>query len=290
MSDRVHQQDAPSPAQSGAGMASAAIARDDAGRGVAEAESRRREDAAQTREKLAALGRIIGDVAHELNNLLQPIIGLTQLELEQLPGGGTAEQNETRESLALILESGNQARDAVRKVLLFAQKAKPILAPVDFPAALRRIIASLGKLQPPGILVDQLIDENAAGFATINEAELADVMTNLTANAAYAMDGRGTVTIRLDRLQRAEAAASLGIAPGPSFRVSIADTGHGIDTDTRAKIFEPFFTTKPSGQGAGLGLSIADRVLRDWKGAIAVDSTLGRGSTFTFYVPVTETP
>jgi PAS domain S-box-containing protein len=267
--------------------ASAAIVRDVTERRRAEAEARHRAAAAQNQDKLAALGRIAGGVAHELNNLLQPIIGLTQLELETLPADGTAEQMETRESLAMVLDSGNQARDVVRKVLMFARKAKPVLAPVDFPAALQRSIASLGKSLPRGVRVDTVIDADTVGSATINEAELAEVMSILAANAADAMDASGTLTIRVDRPVLTEAAASLGIAAGPTFRISVADTGHGMDADTMAQVFEPFFTTKPIGQGTGLGLSMAYGVLHDWSGAIAVDSTVGHGSTFTFYVPLT---
>jgi PAS domain S-box-containing protein len=267
--------------------ASGAILRDLTQRRRDEAESRRREAAAQTWDKFAALGRTAGGVAHELNNLLQPIIGLTQLELDTLPVDGTAEQMETRESLAMVLDSGNQARDVVRRILMFAGNAKPILAPVEFPAALQRSIALLGKSLPQGVQVDHVIDADAIGLATINEAELAEVMNNLASNAAYAMDGSGTLTIRVDRLVLTEAAASLGIAEGPTFRISVADTGYGMDADTKMHAFEPFFTTKPIGQGTGLGLSMAYGVLRDWKGAIAIDSMVGGGSTFTLYIPVT---
>lgn len=269
--------------------ASGAILRDLTQRRLAEAEARGREAADQSREKLAALGRVAGGVAHELNNLLQPIIGLTQLELESLPEDGSPEQIESRESLAMILESGNQARDVVRKVLMFARKAKPELASTDFPAAVSRAIASSGKLLPPGMHVEQIVEAGAIGLATINEAELAEVMANLAVNAASAMDGNGTLTIRADRVELAEAAIKLGIVPGGYFRISVADTGCGMDAATRAQIFEPFFTTRPIGQGTGLGLSIVYGVLRDWKGAVAVDSSPGAGSTFTLYVPVTET-
>jgi PAS domain S-box-containing protein len=267
--------------------ASGAILRDLTERRRAEAETRRREAAAQTWDKFAALGRTAGGVAHELNNLLQPIIGLTQLELDTLPVDGTPEQMETRESLAVILDSGKQARDVVRRILMFARKAKPVLAPIDFPTALQRSIASFGKALPQGVHVDYIIDTDAVGLATINEAELSEVMSNLASNAAYAMDGSGTLTIRVDRPVLTEAAASLGIAAGPTFRISVADTGYGMDADTKMQAFEPFFTTKPIGQGTGLGLSMAYGVLRDWKGAIAVDSTVGGGSTFTLYIPVT---
>ncbi|MDP3079112.1 sensor histidine kinase [Bradyrhizobium sp.] len=253
-----------------------------------EAETRRREAADQTRDKLAALGRVAGGVAHELNNLLQPIIGLTQLELDSLPSEGSLEQNESRESLAMILESGNQARNLVRQISMFARKAKPELAPTDLPAAVSRIVASCGKSLPPGVSVDLVIDGGAAGFATINEAELAELMTNLAANAAHAMDGNGTLTIQVDRLELTEAACTLAIPAGAYFRISVADTGHGMDAATREQIFEPFFTTKPVGH-IGLGLSMVYGVLRDWKGAIAIESSIGVGSTFSLYIPVTET-
>jgi two-component system, cell cycle sensor histidine kinase and response regulator CckA len=189
----------------------------------------------------------------------------------------------------MILTSGNQARDVVRKLLTFARKAKPAVALVDFPAALRRSIASFGELLPPGVHLEQIIDAAAAGVATINESELAEIMANLAINAVHAMDGKGTLTIRLDRLELTEAAASLGVAAGCWFRISIADNGHGMDAETKAQIFEPFFTTKAIGQGTGLGLSIVYGVLRDWKGVITVDSTVGRGSTFTLYIPVSQT-
>jgi len=270
--------------------ASAAIVRDLTERRLAEAEAGRREEAARTRDKFAALGRTAGGLAHELNNLLQPVIGLTQLELDELPEAGTDAQMESRENFTVILESGTQAREVVRKLLMFARKAKPELTPVDLPNALRRVLASLGKTLPPGVGIDQAIDDAAIGFARINEAELAEVMSNLAANAAYAMDGQGILTICCDHVELTDMAASLGIATGPYFRISVADTGQGMDAETKAHIFEPFFTTKPIGQGTGLGLSMAYGVLHDWKGAIVADSTVGCGSTFTLYIPVTETP
>lgn len=270
-------------------LASGAIVRDVTDRNRAEAESRRREAAAHSQDKLAALGRTAGGVAHELNNLLQPIIGLTQLELDQLPAEGTDEQIESRESLAMVLESANLAREVVRKVLMFARKAKPAVAPVDLPAALRRSMATFGALLPPGVHLEQVIDAAAVGVATINEAEFAEVMGNLAVNAVDAMDGKGTLTIRLDRLELTEAVASQGVTAGSWFRISVIDTGQGMNAETKAQMFEPFFTTKPIGQGTGLGLSIAYGVLRDWKGAIAVESTVGSGSTITLYIPVTST-
>jgi PAS domain S-box-containing protein len=269
--------------------ASGAVLRDLTERRRAEVELRSRELAGRAQEKLAALGRVAGGVAHELNNLLQPVIGLSQLELDSMPHAGTAEQMESRESLRTILECGSQMRSVVRKILLFSRKAKAELALIDFPAALRRTVAFTGKLLPDGIRLE-LFASVAHGLAAINEAELIEVITNLAVNAADAMKGSGTLSISLDRIALVDtAAATLDIRAGSYFRVEVRDTGSGIDAATKALIFEPFFTTKPIGEGTGLGLSVVYGVLRGWNGAIAVDSAKGSGSTFTLYVPVTET-
>jgi len=118
-----------------------------------------------------ALGRASGRIAHKLNNLMQPIIGLTQLELDQLPDEGTAEQMDSRGNLTMILESSRQTIEVIRKVLMFARGSKPALTPVDLPAALNRAITSFGKLLPRGVHVEQFIDAAAVGVATINDTE-----------------------------------------------------------------------------------------------------------------------
>lgn len=270
--------------------ASGAIVRDCTERRRAESELRSREAADRAQEKLAALGRVAGGVAHELNNLLQPVIGLTQLELDLLPAEGSSAQMETRDSLATILECGSQMRSVVRKILMFSRKTKPDRVCLDFPAVLGRACKFAGKLLPPGIHVTETIARGLVGHATINEAELVEVLTNLAVNAAHAMDGNGTLSVTVDRVDLAETSASpLGISAGAYFKVGVSDTGHGMDEITKAQILEPFFTTKPVGEGTGLGLSMVYGVLRDWNGALAVESTVDVGSTFTLYIPVTET-
>lgn len=268
--------------------ASGAILRDLTERRRIEADLRDREAADRAQDKLAALGRVAGGVAHELNNLLQPVIGLTQLELDSLPAQGSSEQAETRESLATILECGNQMRSVVRKILMFSRKTKPERKPLDFPAVLNRACSFAGKLLPPGIHVNKVVGNDVVGLATIDEAELVEVLTNLAVNAAYAMDGKGVLSVMVDRPDLAESSASaLGLPAGAYFRVSVSDTGHGMDAATKAQILEPFFTTKPVGEGTGLGLSMVYGVLRDWNGALAIDSTIDVGSTFTLYIPTT---
>jgi PAS domain S-box-containing protein len=269
-------------------QASGAILRDLTERRRVEAELSRRAAADRAQEKLAALGRVAGGVAHELNNLLQPVIGLTQLELDSLPDADSTAQADTRESLATVLECGRQMRSVVRKILMFSRKTKPERMQLDFPVVLDRACKFAGKLLPPGIHVDKVVGKEVVGLATIDEAELVEVLTNLAVNAAYAMDGNGTLSVMVDRLGLDESSASpFSIPAGAYFKVAVSDTGHGMDATTKAQILEPFFTTKPVGEGTGLGLSMVYGVLRDWNGALAVDSTIGVGSTFTLYIPVT---
>jgi signal transduction histidine kinase len=222
-----------------------------------------------------------------LNNLLQPVIGLTQLELTQ-PCDGTPEQLDSRENLETILECGNQMRDVVRKILLFARKAVPDLTSVDFPAAMRRIEPVLRKSLPPEIDIDQFGDPALQGVATINEAELLEVLSNLASNAADAMDGRGTLSIRTESIELAtDQASPLGLTPGAYFRIAVADTGRGMDAAIKAQMFEPFFTIKPVGEGTGLGLSMVYGVLRNWNGAVSIDSSVEVGTTVNLYIPAT---
>jgi PAS domain S-box-containing protein len=265
--------------------ASGAVLRDITERRHIEAELRRRAEADQMQEKLAALGQAAGGVAHELNNLLQPVIGLSELELDAVPQECTVEQAESRENLATIRECGVLMRSIVRKILIFARKTKPDLEVTDFPSAVVRTLSFVGKLLPADVDLHVTIEPGATGMAAINEPALTEVLTNLAVNAADAMDRRGRLSILLERVDLIDVAAGLGISPGPYFRLSVSDTGKGMDSDTRARIFEPFFTTKEVGQGTGLGLSMAYGVLRDWNGAIDVDTAVGRGSTFKLYVP-----
>jgi PAS domain S-box-containing protein len=264
------------------------ILRDITARRRAEAELRHRDEIDRNHDKLAALGRTAGGVAHELNNLLQPVIGLTELELDALPVRGTPAQDDSRENLAIIMDCGKQMTSIVRKILMFSRKSKPERTAADFPAVLGRTLAFVRNLMPPGIRLAIDLPDSTVGLATINEAELVEVITNLVMNAAHAMNNTGTVSAGLDRIELARPEAKpLGLGAGAYFRITVADTGHGMDDATKAQIFEPFFTTKPIGEGTGLGLSMTYGVIHDWNGAIAIDSAVGVGTTFTLYVPVT---
>jgi signal transduction histidine kinase len=247
-------------------------------------EVRQHEAIERAREKLASLGQLAGGIAHEINNLLQPALTFPELVRDRLP----ADDIESREDLELVLDSVRKARDIVRDILLYARKEDPVLAPLDLGQEIRAALAFVRNVLPPGM---NLVEEDLRGSATVlaNKTQLTQVLTNLIVNAGHAMNGRGTVAIAVKKVHPdAAAAQALGLEPGqPYFAVTVTDDGCGMDAATRSCVFDPFFTTKPVGQGTGLGLSVAYGILRSWNGAIAVDSAVGRGTTFTLYIPET---
>jgi PAS domain S-box-containing protein len=252
-------------------------------------EERQRAAAERDREKLAALGHLAGGVAHEINNLLQPALVVSDLLRDSVPPGNT----DAHEALDHVLDSARKMREIVRNILLFARKEEPRLRLIDLVAELRAAIGFVGNLVPPSIEVrEQDLDAHLGAMVAVNKTQLTQVVTNLLVNAAQATTGSGTVTVSVARVcPDLKTAAELAIEAGRTYlAVSIADTGCGMDAATCARIFEPFFTTKPVGQGTGLGLSVAYGILRSWQGAITVRSEPGRGSTFVLYVPVIETP
>jgi two-component system, sensor histidine kinase len=250
-------------------------------------ELHRREAKEHEREKLAALGHLAGGVAHEINNLLQPAIIFPELVMERLPES----DQESREDLATVLESARKARDIVKNILRFARKEELVLEAIDLPTELHAALAFMRDVLPPGITIEEKLPEALPRRGIMaNKTQLTQVVTNLLVNAAHAMQDHGTVTVTLaEQHPTADDAMKFEIDPGRAYlALSIADTGCGMDEATQARIFEPFFTTKPVGQGTGLGLSVAYGILQSWKGAIAVSSAPGKGTTFTLYIPIAE--
>ena len=124
-------------------------------------------------------------------------------------------------------------------------------------------------------------DIRASSVLTLaGRTEVTQVLANLLANAADAMNGVGTVTVTLDQLR----------GERPQCRLTVRDTGCGIRPEVQQRVFEPFFTTKPIGQGTGLGLAVVHGIVGSWNGSITVDSTEGQGTTFEILIPLIKTP
>ena len=262
-------------ARLGSGASMTAFARDIT-------ERRALEEQLRQSQKLEAIGRLAGGVAHDFNNILMSILGAADLLLMQI-GPADGARDEAAE-IKLAVERG---AGLTRQLLAFSrrQATRSQAFPLDkivggMETMLRRLIGPEIDFQiqrPPEPLVV---------FADPGQIE--QVLLNLVVNARDAMPdgGRLTVTVDVVVLDEIAAAQIAEGKPGRYARLSVADSGHGMDEHTRAKLFEPFFTTKEQGKGTGLGLSIVYGIVRQSGGYITVTSEPGRGATFVIYLPL----
>jgi signal transduction histidine kinase len=220
--------------------------------------------------KMEALGTLAGGIAHDLNNALVPVLGLTECVLENLPAG-----SRERADLEVVVGGAARARDLVRQILAFSRKEAPTRHAVD----VGRIVSStwdlLRRALPPAIRVE--CSATLGAIVMADPSQLQQVIVNLVTNAAQAIgDCPGAIVISVARI-------------GDEALLSVADTGNGMDEATRARIFEPFFTTKPVGEGTGLGLAVVHGIVTGHGGRIDVRSNSDAGTVFEVALPLAET-
>jgi len=259
------------------------------------AEERRQMEMALTEgQKLEALGRLAGGVAHELNNMLGPILMAAEMVIR------TAElDDKNKERCARVIEAAKHGRDIVRNVLAYCRKEQKVLSAMDIVPVFHQFVGLVASTMPPSVKITSHIGPHQA--AVIGDAgQITQVLLNLANNARDAMDGDGTLTLSLDVTDGDDlvpARPGRDSTPSPfaaldhtlNFAdIRIRDTGCGMRPEVVARIFDPFFTTKPVGQGTGLGLSVVQGILKAMGGAIAVTSTPGQGSEFRVVLPVVD--
>jgi PAS domain S-box-containing protein len=221
-------------------------------------------------EKMSSLGRMAASVAHEINNPLGAITVYSHLLLES-----TSEDFPGRRNLEKIVREGTRCRDIVRGLLDFARPGQGARQTAELNTiihAAHELLSGQAILQD----IEVALDLSPAPLEILCDAsQIQQAFTNLLANAAEAIGGRGTLSIRswLDASRQAAA-------------VSFTDTGCGITPENLERVFEPFFTTKQGGHGTGLGLAIVYGILERHGGTIKVDSRPGEGTTFTVWLPV----
>jgi signal transduction histidine kinase len=236
-------------------------------------EERRAAETERQRQKLEALGKLAGGVAHEINNLLQPALAFPDLIQEALPESAAEE----REWLSLIESHALQARGIVGDILAFARAERGRVAALDATEHVGAALDFLKGLLPASVRIRRagaLADGRPVGRFLGADGELKQILANLIGNAAQAMGLKGEVTVTL-----------APTAVGSALRLDVADTGTGMSAEICARIFEPFYTTKGVGEGTGLGLSIVYGIVQRWGGDIQVDSTPGTGTRFTITLP-----
>jgi PAS domain S-box-containing protein len=244
---------------------------------------RKRRDAQYLQaQKMEALGQFSGGIAHDFNNILSAIVGYTQLAQLVLK-----ENTEVRTYLGAVLNSAARATNLVRQILTFSRQQPEERQAIDLRPIVAESIELLRATIPPGIEFDTSIATDAPTVLA-NAGQIQQILMNLGINAWHAMkDFSGRLQVNLERcvVDAAHAATQPRLHPGVYARISVSDTGSGMDPATLRRIFEPFFTTKLPGEGTGLGLAVVHGIMNSHDGAVTVYSQLGEGSIFHLYFP-----
>ncbi|HEY7489603.1 MAG TPA: ATP-binding protein, partial [Candidatus Tectomicrobia bacterium] len=235
--------------------------------------------------KMEALGTLAGGIAHDFNNILGIILGNTELALLERPGGQS-----TRRPLEEIHQACMRGRALVRQILSFSRKTPQALQLCHLGPLVQDSLALMRALIPTTI--DLRLEMTAtADVVLADPAQIQQVVMNLVMNAAQAMeDAGGVLEVRLVNLALGEMAAQpQALRPGTYVRLTVRDTGGGIDPAIMGRIFDPYFTTKEVGQGTGMGLAVVHGIVTQHGGAISVQSMRGQGTSFQVSLPVRDT-
>jgi signal transduction histidine kinase len=232
-------------------------------------------------QKMEAMGQLTGGVAHDFNNLLTPIVG----SLDMLQRRGLGGEREAR-LIAAAAQSAERARTLVQRLLAFARRQPLQPAAVDIAALVSGMADLIASTTGARIRLDiNIADGLPSAHADANQLEMA--LLNLGVNARDAMPDGGNLKISAEAIT-VGAEHGAGLPPGDYVRLSVGDTGSGMDEATMARAIEPFFSTKGVGQGTGLGLSMVDGLARQLGGALTLDSQVGAGTAAHLWLPVSN--
>jgi PAS domain S-box-containing protein len=250
------------------------------------------EDQLRQAQKLDALGRLVGSVAHDFNNFLTALVGYTELALRQI-GDDERVYPDLKNDLKEVLNVVHRASALTRQLLIFSRRPTLDAKPVSVDAVLAPIGPMLTHLLGPAVRVRTSLGSGDP-LVRIDPNHLEQIVMNLALNARDAMPQGGDVLIdtRVVQVDKAFAVDQAVAPPSGSYvLLTVSDTGTGMDDHVKAHLFEPFFTTKPAGQGTGLGLATVYGIVKQSGGYVWVASHLGLGTTFTIYFPlVPESP
>ena len=237
-------------------------------------------------QKIQTIGSLTSEISHEFNNLLTPILGLSEFVRNRL-----GPESEYYEDLDEIHEAGARAKEIIQQILHFSRRENgpSTFTVVSLDGVLFDSLKMISMLLPSSVtLRKEILDEkmNVFGSAT----QIHQVVLNLCSNALQAMEKTGgTLTVMMKKVQRNELPENYQPARKGEFpMISVQDTGCGIPPEILPHIFDPFFTTKEDGEGTGLGLSVVKDILISHGGCITADSTPEKGSCFTFYLPLID--
>ncbi len=259
-----------------------AIVRDVTDRIEAQKEKEKMEAQLRQTQKLEAIGTLAGGIAHDFNNVLTSIMGFSALVEDELP-----QNSPQRAHMRQILTASERARDLVKQILTFARHGEQLRKPVEIASVVREALNLMRASVPVTIEIQQDIDE-LCGTVLADLTQLHQVVVNLVTNAYQAIgDSAGIVEVSLCRVEVDSAITRIHstLRGVPQVRLTVSDTGRGMDLPVRERMVEPFFTTEESGRGTGLGLSVVHGIVTAHGGCIIYRGEVGRGSSFSVYLP-----
>jgi signal transduction histidine kinase len=259
-----------------------AIIRDISERKQAEAEKARLQAQLRQAQKMEAIGTLAGGIAHDFNNILTAILGFAELARQDSTPG-----SQLRDDLDEVMQASLRARELVRQILAFSRSSERQRLPLTLAPQVKEALRLLGAGLPANLEIRQHMAD-PQGMVLADPIHIHQMVMNLVANAAYAMgDQEGLLEVTLEgvEIDAQEAASHPDLRPGPHMRLTVSDTGRGMEPEVVERIFDPFFTTKKVGDGTGMGLSVVHGIVKEMQGVILVESRPGAGTTFQVLLP-----
>jgi signal transduction histidine kinase/CheY-like chemotaxis protein len=233
-------------------------------------------------QKMETIGTLAGGIAHDFNNILTPILGYTEMALEELPDESTLKYD-----VEQINNAATRGKDLVQQILTFSKQVDVDKKPLELHHVIKEVLNLIRASFPSNIEIRQNLREDC-GTVMADATQMHQIIMNLCTNAYHAMMSKGGILdVKLDvvDIDTRKFKSSIKIKSGTFVRLSISDTGHGMDKKTQDRIFEPFFTKKEAGSGSGLGLSVVHGIVSNYNGTIEISSKPGKGSRFMIYLP-----
>ena len=236
-------------------------------------------------QKMEAIGTLAGGIAHDFNNILAAIMGYSELAQDSLPA-----DSEAAEYIKTVVDSAQRAKELTYQILSFSRQTEHEQVALDLEPIIKEVSKMLRATMPSTIEIKQNVPAGT-GEVMADPVQIHQILMNLCTNAAQAMEESGGVlSIALDVVDIDDSIANeyVDLAPGQYQRLSVGDTGVGMDKEVLERIFEPFYTTKEVGKGTGMGLSVVHGIVKNFGGDITVYSEPGQGSTFHVYLPLAD--